>query len=173
MRHIRQRVCAVCTRKASTVYCCNDDAFLCAECDVSAHANPLAARHAAAAAAAAAGREDAAEMAPAAGAAAAAAAAGMAPAAAAAVDPKTKARARLSELVDQTSFRAAMQEATASGLLALVYGGAQVPVTTCPAPHHKCHITSATWRVLTDVHLSPCCRPGAAALPAANVQEAG
>lgn len=45
MRHIRSKVCAVCTRKASTVYCRNDDAFLCAECDASAHANPLAARH--------------------------------------------------------------------------------------------------------------------------------
>lgn len=45
MRHVRQRVCAVCTRKASTVYCRNDDAFLCAECDATAHANPLAARH--------------------------------------------------------------------------------------------------------------------------------
>lgn len=45
MRHVRQRVCAVCCRKASTVYCRNDDAFLCAECDASAHANPLAARH--------------------------------------------------------------------------------------------------------------------------------
>lgn len=28
-----------------TVYCRNDDAFLCAECDASAHANPLTARH--------------------------------------------------------------------------------------------------------------------------------
>lgn len=45
MRHVRSKVCTLCTRKASTVYCRNDDAFLCAECDASAHANPLAARH--------------------------------------------------------------------------------------------------------------------------------
>lgn len=38
-------MCTLCMRKASTVYCRNDDAFLCTECDASAHANPLAARH--------------------------------------------------------------------------------------------------------------------------------
>lgn len=38
--------CAMCQDEAATVYCVNDDAHLCASCDVSVHAaNPLLARH--------------------------------------------------------------------------------------------------------------------------------
>jgi hypothetical protein len=36
--------CLICSAQA-TVYCKNDDAFLCAACDASSHAGPLAARH--------------------------------------------------------------------------------------------------------------------------------
>lgn len=36
--------CALCQGPA-TIYCCNDDASLCAACDVKFHSNPLTARH--------------------------------------------------------------------------------------------------------------------------------
>lgn len=45
-RHVRLRVCELCTKNAATVYCKNDKAFLCDECDSEIHLNnPLAARH--------------------------------------------------------------------------------------------------------------------------------
>jgi hypothetical protein len=37
--------CIMCQRAAASVYCVNDDAHLCSDCDVSFHSNALAARH--------------------------------------------------------------------------------------------------------------------------------
>lgn len=38
-------MCAVCTQANATMYCVNDDAYLCAVCDEEHHGNPLGAKH--------------------------------------------------------------------------------------------------------------------------------
>jgi hypothetical protein len=38
-------MCAVCTQASATMYCVNDDAYLCAVCDQEHHENPLGAKH--------------------------------------------------------------------------------------------------------------------------------
>lgn len=43
--HNRQPTCTVCMHEAATVYCVNDDAYLCGVCDATHHEGPLAAKH--------------------------------------------------------------------------------------------------------------------------------